>query len=192
MQFGASLGLFVLACGFPAHAAEIVLLPSETLEIQFTVSPVNGFTPNVIALGIEGTGGVITNPPIQFTSELFNGTALLGTNVSQMIANSTFGGLDATAWGSTSGTLLQATQVDFSSILDDTIAGIIDTTVNTPITVFDPGNFVIALYSCTTGCFSPGEGVTITSVEVIAPEPSTLILMGAGLTLLLGWRRRAL
>ena len=25
-------GLFVLACGFPAHAAEIILLPSETLE----------------------------------------------------------------------------------------------------------------------------------------------------------------
>ena len=186
------LAVLLLACGVSANAAQIILLPSETLEIQFTVSPVNGFTPNVIALGIEGTGGVITNPPIQFTSELFNGTTLLGTNVSNLIANTTFGGLDATAWGSVSGTLLQATQVDFSSILDDTIAGIIYTTVNTPITVFDSSNFVITLNSCSTGCDSPGEGVTITSVEVIAPEPCTVVLMGAGLAVLLRRRRGAL
>jgi hypothetical protein len=120
------------------------------------------------------------------------GLRSLGANVSAMIGNTTFGGLNATAWGSTSGTLLQATMIDFSSILDNTIAGIIETTVNTPITVFDPGNFVITLNSCTTGCFSPGEGVTITSVEVIAPEPCTLVLMGAGLALLLGGRRGAL
>jgi hypothetical protein len=79
------------ACAVSAHAARLILLPGETLQIQFIVSPVHGFTPNAIGLSIEGSGptsgGTITNPPIQFTSELFNGTTFLGTNVSSPIAN---------------------------------------------------------------------------------------------------------
>jgi hypothetical protein len=76
--------------------------------------------------------------------------------------------------------------IDFSSILNDTIDGIIDTTVNTPITVNDSTNFEVVLYSCScNGCDSPGAGTTIESVAIVTPEPSGICLLAAGLALLL-------
>jgi hypothetical protein len=181
----------VIALGIVAHATQaraVELMPGQTLSVTFTESG----PPSVEGGLVKGAGGLLDDTlgfletdnltlPTSGVAQLFNGTTLLGT-----VDFTAFGvqGFAFVAPGSTFTSFPSATisDSDWNSILNGTINGILDITLDRSaditITLFGLG---VAEGSNGITDASPLPTITGESVLVATPIPASLPLFAGGL-----------
>lgn len=171
-------GLILSALCVPRASAG-TLLPGEALQATFVTTP----SPNCI-LGpcdslifeLDATGA--TGTPV-LTAQLFNASILLGAWEYAGVSDPVFES-SASMFGSS------AAIVDFASILDGTISGILDLSIVGGTLSFNPdptqSHFHLG-YSNGPDTIVGGSDIPLTSL-VIAPEALTAVLWFGGLIVL--------
>jgi len=195
----ALLLLVSLTFSLLASATSITLQPTDTLEVTFTTLP----NPDCSAGGgpcdtlIFSLGFTDDSNAASITSaRLFDRSTLLGTfSTNQSCLQS---GTCAALVPSfiTPGSVydLNSPVVDFSGILNGTIAGILDVRLNQPIQ-FDPtslANFFGVTHAVDRGSGAGGYSRGYDSIAIITPKPSTLLTLGTGFGSVLALLRRKL
>ena len=166
-----TIGLILSALCMPPASAG-TLFPGEVLQATFSTTP----SPNCV-LGpcdtlifeLDATGA--TGIPV-LTAQLFNSSALLGTWTYAGIGDPVFDS-STSMFGS------YATVIDFASILNGTITGIIDLSIVGGTLSFNPDSTQSRFhlgYSNGPDTIVGGIDIPLTSL-VITPEPSTVVLL---------------
>jgi hypothetical protein len=200
MKMPVGVLLVLVACLASRNArADITLQPTDVLQISFTTlaapdCSVGGGPCNTLIFLLDFTNNV--NDASIATAELFDSSTLLGTfQTDQACLNlGTCSGLAPSfaAAGSIFG--LGSPEIDFTSILNGTIHGVLDVTVDKPIG-FDPdssSNFFAVTHAEDRGVGDGGyfKGYDSVSVLAPAPEPSLTVLLGVCMASLVARRYR--
>jgi hypothetical protein len=189
MSKTAALIALFLMTGFVAKAG--LLLPGEVAIYSFTTNPVifpcSGGCDTLLLSNLASAAS-----PSVFTARLFNGATLLGTNIGLCCV---FGFVSATSLF----TFGPPTVVDFTSILNGSIAGHIDVTIDTgSVDLVQSGISLFLAHainsSGTIGNSQPSATLTGMTIISASPEPSSLALgvLGSAFLLLLTNRRNQL
>ncbi len=165
--------------GSSLTARAATLYPTDTLQITFTTSAPSCPSGPCDALLVHVTedGAFFNTAGI---SSLFNGTSLLGTDSElSFCCNFTF--------RSASSLSAQGAIVDFTSIDNGSINGVIDINILDGYLTWlgDPTADVTLARATGLGDYSGGTGVTITSVSILTPEPNAASLAVTGLSALI-------
>jgi len=180
-------------------AADIALQPTDVLQISFTTlaapdCSAGGGPCNTLIFSLGFANNV--NDASITTAELFDSSTLLGTfqTYQTCLRFGTCAGLvpSFVAGGSIYG--LGSPEIDFTSILNGTIHGVLDITFNEPID-FDPNspfNIFTLTHAADQGVGDGGYFRGYDSVSVLAPvpEPSLITLLGVCLASLVAHHRR--
>jgi len=151
--------------------------PDTGIEISFSMPApfTNGQDAIQFGPSSSSSGG-----PLLTTTSLFDGVTLLGTGPSLIGGPARFA--DA-------GSLFAASAiiVDFTTIADQSIDGLVRIVVTQGFWSFDTDDLTAQAFGC---CGSlPAENPVITGFALV-PEPSTALLVGIGLAGLASYRRR--
>jgi len=184
------LAAALLALAVPLHAlaAVLVITPQESLEVRFSIpEPPPLFEPageyNVLSLTY--TLAAPADTAVAPTATLFDGSAPLGTHASSDPRAFYFAGAN----GLIRFTYDAAPLVDYSSVLDASIAGRVVVSVSAGEISLDPDSVSILIGSAvgtgTTIAVQGGPRPSILSVSLVpVPEPGTVLQVLAGLALL--------
>ena len=171
--------LLLCACALTALGQSYATLtPERTLQIEFQARSNYIIPPNVL----YAFGGYVTilQPYTQITGSLYNGNTLLGTSTSSVGAGYTgtysFYPIPTTwkapgsPWNFPAG---DPATVDFTSILDGTINGRIDITINAGSIRFDLSKVALPVIQAAyaNGGQSVPPALTVTSVRIIPELP---------------------
>ena len=169
----------------PAVQAD-VLTPDMTLRITFTIDNNFNMPPNTLKLNFGLTN--VISPYTVRTGKLFDGTTLLGQH-------------DATSFGGHTGLLNldpsnswtapgspwtfdgAATGVDFTTILDGTIQGVIEYTIQTGAHDIPANQINLTMIQATSssGGYVVTPVPTITSIQFLSGEPGAAYCPGDGI-----------
>jgi hypothetical protein len=194
----ASMLLSVVCLALPAAAATITLQPSDVLQLSFTTlaapdCSAGGGPCDTLIFLLDFTNNV--NDASIPTATLFDSSTLLGTfqtNQTCLMLGTCSGLVPSFVTpGSIYG--LGSPVIDFTSILNGTIHGVLDVKVNKPID-FDTNssdNSFLVTHATSVGVGMGGYFKGFDNVTVVTPEPASITLMGVGLASLVArWRRK--
>jgi hypothetical protein len=165
--------------------AGTVLNPGEILQVTFTTNSVScsGVCDSLIINANESGAFSLAG----FTAQLFNATTLLGTDTDPAFCCAGY-------YHSSTSLSLQGPVVDFTAIDNGTINGVVDFSIPTgSMTWLGAPTFSILLaHASGPVAYIGGSGLTITSEQILAPEPGTMSMMLLAASLALGvyFRRR--
>jgi len=199
----------------PVSADRITLNPGDLFEIRFTIVFEQGHGPgpiDAIRLDFSGTDRNLGEPPTILSGSLFNGNTLLGTDSRLPFGESdsqtdfSFGLFwrSATSQFTAPQPTSSVTVIDFTSIADGTIDGLLQLSILSGGSFeFDPtaplGSGPIQILVGVGGPNSisiRGHGVVSEltlngeSLPTSVPEPATLTLLAAGLIAGAAFRKR--
>jgi hypothetical protein len=175
------LALFLVAPSRAFGAA--ILIPGDVLEVRFSVTnPICPGGPCDVFLtfpSAEGAFNVVPNG-----GALFDGSTLLGFHSGTYDPNFRA--------ASSLFTTLNSATVDFSSINDGSIQGLITFSIASGYMTWngEPGMFLTLGHASGSGFVSGGTGLTITSSTIVAPEPASALLCAVSIGLLQFMRGR--
>jgi hypothetical protein len=178
------------------YAAAAPIATGDTLQVVFTTDPITHPCPlgpcSLLQLFVGGPGAAGGSGQLFITQSLYDGTTLLGAGPAGALNDFLFSDKNTTSPGM---------PIEFGSILNGTINGVIDITWTGPGTLigYDSSYLLLYLESFSPdGIFLDPSSVTILSTTLISsavPEPSyspILILFLAGaLSKARGQSRRA-
>ncbi len=175
--------LVLLFCVSNVYAAIVTLTPEETLRVEFITTPPFNHVPDTLELGIGMVE--VLSPYTYLSSSLYDDTDLLGTDIFSVFGNHTgmLGLYIAASWKSPESLsdFFDPAVIDFTSIRDGSIQGIINFTIATGAIEFDLESVEITATHAT----DPASGhvimpkPVITSVQIV-PEPGSMLLLGLG------------
>jgi hypothetical protein len=187
LKFCITLCIVLAATSLTASAG--TLYTTDTLRITFTTSSPSCPSGPCDSLAIFPSGTLSGFFTTGITTNLFDGTNLLGTD-----SNLSF--CCTSSFRSASSLSTQGPVVDFTAINNGLINGVIDIRILGPSNSFLswPGNpvaTVILSHAAGPGNYLAGTGLTITSVSINTPEPSSgaTVLLSTGLIFL--YRKRS-
>jgi hypothetical protein len=172
---------------FATLATATALFPGETVQITFaTSSPSCPSGPcDALLVSANEQGSFFANGAI---FQLFNGMALLGT-----VDDTPF--CCSAIFRSSTSLSTQGTVVDFTAIDSGAITGVIDYQITSGELTWtgDPTPLIMLAHASGPGSYLGGTGFTLTSVQVLVPEPKTVYtaFLGIGLLCFDVFRRRS-
>lgn len=167
---------------FTTIAGAATLFPGVTMQINFTTSSPScpSGTCDALIINPDEQGAFNVNGSV---FSLFNGTTLLGTSDDPCCF---------AIFRSSTSLSTQGTVVDFTSIDNGTIDGIIDFQITSGMVTWpgDPTPLINVAHATSSNGYADGTGLTVTSVQILAPEPQSIFMVVPGFALLLLFGKR--
>src|SRR5665213_2062932 len=185
--------IFLLSISRAVHSTPLTLTPTDVLEITFTMPAIPSPADDAMMLSLFQFSTIV-QPFATTTARLFDGSTLLGSNTSSLVFSAY-----RNVWSSPTSAFgfNNPTTIDFSSINDASIDGLILVTIPTGEVVFDTLDIFLTVGAAIDGGTietRDGDFPTITDATVVAndpiPEPASLALFGTALAGLVAVRRR--